>query len=631
MGELAISAQNSNTGTLEPEEPSGAFLADPGRRKLVVVGIVIFLAILGAYSGVKLASAARAAVDGKAALVSAREAMEAEPADSARARAELEKAQAAFKKMGGDVNALGPIHPVLRVVPLVRVQMRAIDEFQDAGELLSKGGIELIDAYDDTIAPDEPGLKASQPLEFLGRIHKAVASGATAAEDAVAGIEALNGKRLFGPLGGARDELLEKLSPIAVQARNAEHGIAAMRTFFGQRGNRRYLVFSQNPQELRPTGGYLGAYTLMAADGKGLNVEDTAGIETWMARHPDLRIKDDNLAGVFQFSSAPTIANVNYLADWGVAGRFASALWSEGGEAPIDGVLGITLGFLRAILSITGPVTVPDYGEVVSAANLDSRFEFHTRQVALNLEDDTKRKDFAGQVAATSLQAALDLPRSRWRDLVGALAQSFDHREAMVWSRDASVERAVAERRWDGVLPAGEGDFFYDGEFSFGAKNGRVLKRTFDHHVKLDTDGSAVITTKITVFNPAPKDRLTPNSLVYATLYGPQGAVYSTRSTNAVNSNEPPLSGHPGVGFFFDPQTNATDTKTIVWSVPKLGIERGDGLWNYDLRFMNIPDHKGDVLNLTVELPRGWKWKGTAPPKTTVLDTDLVGSWAYGK
>jgi hypothetical protein len=631
MGELAVSAQNSTTGSLQSEEPSGVFLADPRRRKLVVLAIVFVLLILAIYSALRLVSAADAAVDGKNALIAAQEAMETDPANSEEAHRQLEIAKAAFDKMGSSVNALGPIHPVLRIVPLVRVQMRAVDEFQDAGELLSVGGLELVDAYEDTVAPDQPGVKAAQPLEFLEEIHRAVKSGADRAEDAVAGIESLNGKRLFGPLGGARDELLEKLSPIAGQARNAEHGIAAMRTFFGQRGNRRYLVFSQNPQELRPTGGYLGAFSVLGADGRGLKVESTSSVETWLTAHPGLRIKEENLAGVFQFSSAPTLANVNYVPDWGVAGRFASSLWTQGGEQPVDGVLGITPGFLRKILSVTGPLTVPEYNEVVSEANLNSRFEFHTRQVALRLEDNVKRKGFAAQVAASALHAALELPRSKWRTLATALGTSFDAREAMIWSRDASVALAAAERRWDGVLPEGEGDFFYDGEFSFGAKNGRALKRTFDHHVKLNSDGSGVVTTKVTVFNPVPQDRLNPNSLVYATFYGPAGARFSTRSTNVVNEHEPTLSGHPGAGFFMDPQTNATDTTTIVWAVPKLGVDRGGGTWNYDLRFMRVPDHTGDVLNLTVELPKGWKWRGAAPPKTTNLDKDLVGSWAYGK
>jgi hypothetical protein len=306
-------------------------------------------------------------------------------------------------------------------------------------------------------------------------------------------------------------------------------------------------------------------------------------------------------------------------------------LWRQGGQEPVDGVLGITPGFLRQILSVTGPITVPEYNEVVSTANLDSRFEFHTRQVALGREDNTKRKGFAAQVAATALDRALQLPRSQWRALVAALAQSFDNREAMIWSKDRSVALATAERRWDGVLPAGEGDFFYDAEFSFGSKAGRYLKRPFDHHVKLNEDGSAVVTTKVSVFNPIPKDNVNLSFMVYAVMYGPADAVFSTKSTNVINAREPHMSGHPGAGFFLDPQTNESDSVTVVWSVPRLGIDRGDGTWNYDLRFMHIPDHTGDVLNLRVELPKGWKWRGAAPPKTTALDKDFVGSWAYGK
>ncbi|MEY2467687.1 MAG: hypothetical protein QOF21_385, partial [Actinomycetota bacterium] len=328
--------------------------------------------------------------------------------------------------------------------------------------------------------------------------------------------------------------------------------------------------------------------------------------------------------------SQPTIANVNFLPDWTIAGRFASQLWKEAGEAPIDGVLSVTPGFLRRLLEVTGPLEVPAYGETVAADNIIDRFAFHTRQVALRLEDNSVRKGFAGQVAAAVLNKSLVMPRSRWKDLGIALGKGFDNREAMMWSPDATVADSLRGRRWDGTLPQGNGDFFYNSEFSFGAKNGRTLRRTFDHHVVLNADGSGVITTTMTVANSTPRDRLNPTSMVYVAAYGPTGARFSANSVNAIVPHDVSLAGHPSAGFFVDPPPFDQAKFTVVWTVPTLAIDLPGRGWSYDLRFMHVPDHTGDIVNLRVDLPRGWKWKGAKPPVQSPLDVDLVGSWKYG-
>ena len=43
---------------------------------------------------------------------------------------------------------------------------------------------------------------------------------------------------------------------------------------------------------------------------------------------------------------------------------------------------------------------------------------------------------------------------------------------------------------------------------------------------------------------------------------------------------------------------------------------------------MRHPDHAGDVLNLTFELPGGWEWADDAPPAEVGLDRDVSGRWA---
>ena len=119
--------------------------------------------------------------------------------------------------------------------------------------------------------------------------------------------------------------------------------------------------------------------------------------------------------------------------------------------------------------------------------------------------------------------------------LAHAMAAGFDAREAMAWSSEPVIQDALVERAWDGTLPAVSGDFFDDAEFEYAAKNGGGLHRTFDHDVVLHTDGSAQITTTVTIANTLPPNygydhTLNIDSLSLITIYGPRGATLGAAS-----------------------------------------------------------------------------------------------------
>ena len=172
----------------------------------------------------------------------------------------------------------------------------------------------------------------------------------------------------------------------------------------------------------------------------------------------------------------------------------------------------------------------------------------------------------------------------------------------------------------------------YPAEFEYSAKNGRRLKRTYDHNVVVRPDGSARVTTEVTIVNPDPVDpvRNPEGGLAFITMYGAAGAVLDTAS-DPLGIPEAAIAGHPGVGWFKPLPPGAETAVTVVWEVPKAARpwpDGSDGQWEYSLRWMRLPDHKGDELNLSVELPQGWSWDGAAPPDHHQLETDIDSRWA---
>jgi hypothetical protein len=239
------------------------------------------------------------------------------------------------------------------------------------------------------------------------------------------------------------------------------------------------------------------------------------------------------------------------------------------------------------------------------------------------------RKDFVAVLAQEVMTKLFDAPASTWEPLARAFGQAFAARDAMAWSTEEGLSKVLAKRGWDASVPATEGDFVYPAEFEYAAKNGRRLRRTYDHTVVVQMDGSARITTKVTIVNPDDVDprRNLEGGLAYVTMYGPAGAVLDPAS-DPLGIPEVAVAGHSGAGWFKPVAPKSETVVTVVWDAPKVVRVSSDGLSEYSLRWMRLPDHTGDVLNLSVQLPKGWKWQGPPPPAQIQLTGDIDKTWS---
>ncbi len=113
--------------------------------------------------------------------------------------------------------------------------------------------------------------------------------------------------------------------------------------FAGESGPRRYLFLSQNPDEVRPTGGFIGTFT---AEGGQMKLERYDAIENWVGSRPQADVPPEQVGSPYKYHEPPlrrTMANVNTGPNWPDAAQLAANLWRAGGEEPVDGVI----SFLR--------------------------------------------------------------------------------------------------------------------------------------------------------------------------------------------------------------------------------------------------------------------------------------------
>lgn len=626
---MAVKAKQS-AGAADGRPGGAAFPSRWPSRRLVVLALVTVLATVVVVALLGLWRASRAGQSGKAQLVQAERDLLA--ARFPQARQDLLTAERYFAAMNADLHngLFGPALGVWRAVPLVRIQVRAVDTIADVGVSLSRAGLTMTDAAATIERPTGQAVALSGSLSKLRTAEASLRDGLTVLDHARAEISGLNQYRLLGPIAGAHREALSRITRIDNMAHTAEQGVSALIAFTGGQGGRRYIVLSQNPDELRPTGGFMGSYGVLTADDGQVRLGRYDDSVAWVNSHLSAVVPAAQLQSPFRFYDPPldeTLANVNAIPDWPADAQVALKLWAQGGETPADGVVSFTPQFLALVLAVTGPVSIPSYNETVTAGNVVTKLDFYTHGAGAPATGNHKL--FLSPLGEAVMTKLLSAPSAQWRGLGTAIAKAFSARELLVWSRDAAVESTLVDRGWTGVLPATAGDFFYDSEFEYGAKNGRGLERTFAHEVALHADGSARITTTVTVDNTEGPGPNNDNVLTYYTLYGPPGATLNADASDPPFSDEPALSGHPAAGWFRTVPASSTGAIKVVWDVPDLAQQRSDGSWQYSLRWLHIVDNTNDRLHLKVDLPPKGRWEAAAPPSQVGLDHDVTGTWVY--
>jgi hypothetical protein len=604
-------------------------LSPPVRRRLIRT--LVLLALLGgAFLAITLVQISSAADRGRQALLHAETALSNQ--DVRGARTDVARSQRAFASVNSGLHRIAPFRLVGRQVPLVRMQVRAVEAYGASGRDLSNAADGLVDAASAILEPEDGDLTIAQGLDRLRSVKVALDKAVVAVDASVQRVNPLRDERLIGRLGTTMTDFVDRITRVQGRAHSAASGLDALISFAGGEGDRRYLIFSQNTDEPRPTGGFIGTYGVLRATKDDVDLERYASIESWYRSRPNTYVPAASAPSAFHIPDPPedqTIANVNATPDWRAASQLALKMWTEGGEPPVNGVIGITPELLAKVVKVLGPVKVPEYKETVTAANLVERMDFYTHLDPTH-SGTAGRKDFVVQLADAVVQKMLDTPARKWDPLAKALGAAFEAREGVAWSQDANVEKALAERHWDGMLPDVPGDFFYASEFANTAKNGRALRRTFDHKVTLNADGSGIVETTMTIHNTAPpaaEGLLNIDSLAYITTYGPFSGRLA-KNADKPYAIEKPLAGHPAWGGDRAAPPLGEDKLFVAWNVPKLLLRRADGATEYRLRWLRNLGNVGDVVHLDVRPPKGWRWRGEGPPSTIKLTKDFEGAWA---
>ena len=272
----------------------------------------------------------------------------------------------------------------------------------------------------------------------------------------------------------------------------------------GSETPRTYLLLAQNEDEIRPTGGFLsGAGLMTVAEGNILDMQflDASLVDAWVVDGTWSLSKpyDPAPAALQQLMGLELhlFRDANFWPDFPHSAEQAIALYRYGQDAPpLDGVIAFDQQFLSMLLQITGPVTVPDLAQPISARNLTASLEAAWGPSG---EEEAgawvwSRKDFLGPLAdAVRMRLFGNLSGLDPLFTAEVMHRALAEKHLQIYVRDPAVAAILDRLDWDGRLETSpEQDLLLVVDTNVGYnKVNRVVESHLDYTVSLEESGEA--------------------------------------------------------------------------------------------------------------------------------------------
>lgn len=160
---------------------------------------------------------------------------------------------------------------------------------------------------------------------------------------------------------------------------------------FSGEEKKKYLILFQNNMELRPGGGFIGSYGILAFNrGKieDFSIHDVYEADGQLKGHVEPPYPIRRYLPSAHWYLRDSNFDLNFPS---VASSAAFFLFEETGQT-VDGVIGADVTFVKNLVSALGPIYVPEYKETVSGDNFFIVTETHADKDSFPAS--TQKKDF---------------------------------------------------------------------------------------------------------------------------------------------------------------------------------------------------------------------------------------------
>jgi len=380
---------------------------------------------------------------------------------------------------------------------------------------------------------DELALKANRARDYLNEI------------DPNRYPEEFRGVMVRGQL----NEIIDLANQGADFVTNGKPLMEAVPYLVGANEPRTYLLLFQNDKELRATGGFITAYSVITVDSGKINSGVSNDIYNLDQNYnPSIEAPDP----VIEFIRGPYILNRDIrLRDMNWSPDFRESMETflpeaqTAGIPDVDGVIAVDTEVAVRLLEAIGPIGVGGFGNF--SAELEERC--NCPQVIYELENyaDTEgpvvwdpvtgeivfgpsnyfnRKDVVGPLMNSMLTNALGQPSERLPDLFQAGWELVTEKHVLFYMLDEDVQAGIEAFGVGGRIKDYDGDYLHINDSNLGGRKSNLyVTHQVEQEIEIQEGGAVVKTLTLTYNNPQPQDgwlnSVLPN---WTRVYIPEGS-----------------------------------------------------------------------------------------------------------
>jgi hypothetical protein len=332
-----------------------------------------------------------------------------------------------------------------------------------------------------------------------------------------------------------------------------------------------YLLVFLNNTELRPGGGFIGAYGVVKVDHAVPHILKVEGTELL-----------DNLAPQ-NFVSVPppplkeylrvdrwNFRDSNWSPDFALSSQKSLELYQkEQGTAAKDikGIIGFTPTVVEEILKLTGPITVD--GQTFDSKNFTEKLEYEVEYgYAQKGKDFDERKKILADLGPVLVDKLKVTAVTHASDYYSLLQRMFQQKQIMAYSLDPATQTVLQKYEYTGEMKEYKTDYLLWADANLGSlKTDAAITRDLTYTLRATSTDAVVAVASMTYHHTGSIDWRTSRYLTYARVFVPKGSkllgVNSVSSRGVASSTLRADTGEEngrtwfGVPFLVEPKSNA--------------------------------------------------------------------------
>ncbi len=306
-----------------------------------------------------------------------------------------------------------------------------------------------------------------------------------------------------------------------------------------------YLVLFLNNTEIRPGGGFIGAYGVVRVD-KGipeiLKVEGTEILDN--NANPNLLPTPPKALEEYLGIKKWAFRDSNWSPDFVLSSIQSLDLFKkENGISAneISGVIGITPTLMEEILKISGPIVID--GQEFNSQNFTEKLEYEV-EFGFNdkgLDFDQRKKILVDLSHVVLAKMKTDIFK-QWPKYFALSQRMFSEKHILAYSTNPEMQKVLIARGWAGEVKNSVGDYVLWADANLGAlKTDKVMDKEITYSFAPTGTDRYVGTIKMKYNNTGSFTKFTTRYRTYARLFLPFGTEFISvaGSMKADKSKEP--------------------------------------------------------------------------------------------